>query len=52
MGLVSLVAYSSTNVWLKRTTSIVVFGREIEAGPAGHSAGLRGGVGRTFSREQ
>jgi hypothetical protein len=27
-------------------------GRETEAGPVGHSAELRGGVGRTFSREQ
>jgi hypothetical protein len=27
-------------------------GRETRAGPTGHSAGLRGGVGSTFSREQ
>jgi hypothetical protein len=31
---------------------MVVFGRETEAGPTGHSAGLRGGVENTFSREQ
>jgi hypothetical protein len=31
---------------------MVVFGRETKAGPMGHSAGLRGGVGSTFSHEQ
>jgi hypothetical protein len=31
---------------------MVVFRRETEAGPAGHSVGLRGGVGSTFSQEQ
>jgi hypothetical protein len=31
---------------------MVVFRRETEAGPAGHSVGLRGGVGNTFSWEQ
>jgi hypothetical protein len=46
------VACSSTDIWLKRTASIVVFGRETEAGPMGHSAGLRGGVRSTFSQEQ
>jgi hypothetical protein len=44
IGSVSLVACSSTNVWLKCTASIIVFGRETKAGPAGHSVGLRGGV--------
>jgi hypothetical protein len=29
---------------------MVVVGRETEAGPAGHSTKLRGGVGSTFSR--
>jgi hypothetical protein len=49
MGLVRLVAYLSTYVWLKRIASMVVFEREIEVGPTGHSTGLRGGVGSTFS---
>jgi hypothetical protein len=49
---VSLVACSSTDVWFKCTSLMVVFGRETEAGPVGHSAGLRGGVGSTFSQEQ
>jgi hypothetical protein len=31
---------------------MVVFGRETEAGPVGHSTGLRGGVRSTFSREE
>jgi hypothetical protein len=31
---------------------MVVFGRETEVGPVGHSAGLRGRVESTFSREQ
>jgi hypothetical protein len=52
MGPVSLVACLSTDVWLKRTASMVVFGREIEVGPMGHSVRLRGGVGSTFSQEQ
>jgi hypothetical protein len=52
MHLVSLVACSSTYVWLKRTTLVVVFGRETEVGPVGHLAGLRGGVGSTFSQKQ
>jgi hypothetical protein len=42
------IAYSSTNVWLKRIASMVVFRREIEVGPIGHRVGLRGGVGSTF----
>jgi hypothetical protein len=49
MGPVSLISYSSTDVWLKCIASMVVFGRETEAGPVGHSPGLRGGVGSTFS---
>jgi hypothetical protein len=48
---VSLVAYSSIDVWLKHTASMVVFGREIKVGLMGHSPGLRGGVGNTFSHE-
>jgi hypothetical protein len=52
MGPVSLVACSSTDVWLKLTALMVVFGRETEADPVGHSAGLRGGVESTFSRER
>jgi hypothetical protein len=51
MGPVSLVACSSADVWLKRTASMVVFGRETEVSPMGHSAGLRGGVRSTFSQE-
>jgi hypothetical protein len=31
---------------------MVVFGRETEVGPVGHSARLRGGVKSTFSLEQ
>jgi hypothetical protein len=46
------VACLSTDDWLKCTTSMVVFGRETEAGPVGHSVGLRGVVGNSFSREQ
>jgi hypothetical protein len=52
MDPVCLVVYSSIDVWLKRTTSMIVPERETEASPVGHSAGLRGGVGSTFSQEQ
>jgi hypothetical protein len=51
MGPVKQLACLSIDVWLKLTTSMVVFGRETEAGPMGHSAGLRGRVGSTFSRD-
>jgi hypothetical protein len=34
----------------KCTASLVLFGRETEAGPIGHSTELRSGVGSTFSR--
>jgi hypothetical protein len=47
---ISLVACSSIDVWLEHTSGYV--GRETETGPVGHSAGLRGGIGSTFSREQ
>jgi hypothetical protein len=36
MDLASLVACSSTDVWLKSVVSMVVFGRETKAGPVGH----------------
>jgi hypothetical protein len=49
MGSVSLVACLRTDVWLKRTASMVLFGIETEAGPLGHSARLRGGVGSSES---
>jgi hypothetical protein len=50
MDQVSLVASLLTDVWLKCTASMDVFGRKIEVGPTGHSAELRGGVGSTFFR--
>jgi hypothetical protein len=36
----------------KRTASMVVVRRETRMGHVGHSVGLSGGVGSTFSREQ
>jgi hypothetical protein len=36
----------------KCTASLVLFGRETEAGPIGHLTELRSGVESTFSREQ
>jgi hypothetical protein len=44
----TVVACSSTDVWLKRTASMIVFKRETDAGPVDHSAGLRAGAGSTF----
>jgi hypothetical protein len=52
MGPINLVACLSIVVCLKYTVSMIVFGRETEAGPTGYSTGLRGGVVSTFSQEQ